>query len=263
MTDTSTRTSDPAVRLLEQWEQQQTGYLPRREERFAVIVDALGSLLGDHFTVLDVGCGPGSLARRVLDAHPGATVLALDSDPLLLEIGRRALTGYGDRLRWVDADLRDADWPAAVGQASVDAAVSTTALHWLTPGALLEFHAEIATVIRPGGVFLNGDNIPFDTNQPACRLLAQQVWDADLEESFGRLGIVDWDRWWEQAEATPELTDVVAERRRRVAARSSRGSDRPASFAVHTVGLAEAGFVDIGTLWQRYDDRVLLARRPA
>jgi SAM-dependent methyltransferase len=101
--------------------------------------------------VLDLGSGPGSLAVRLLDRIPAATVIAIDTDPLLLALGR---AGYGDRagLRFADLDLRAPGWAAGLGlDRAADAAVSTTALHWLPPPALRAMYAELATVLRPGG----------------------------------------------------------------------------------------------------------------
>ncbi len=43
--------------------------------------------------MLDLGCGPGSLATRLLDRIPAATVIALDADPVLLAIGQAAWPG--------------------------------------------------------------------------------------------------------------------------------------------------------------------------
>ena len=86
--------------------------------------------------VLDLGCGPGSLSVRLLDRLPGAIVIAVDADPLLLALGRAA---WADRpgLRFADLDLRDPGWAASLGlDRPVDAVVSTTALHWLPKTAL-------------------------------------------------------------------------------------------------------------------------------
>ena len=49
--------------------------------------------------------------------------------------------------------------PAALGlPRPADAAVSTTALHWLTEPGLRAMYAELATVLRPGGLLLDGDH---------------------------------------------------------------------------------------------------------
>src|ERR1700676_2672765 len=97
---------------LERWDAQQQRHIPDREERFAAMVDAVAAFAGPEPRVLDLGCGPGSLSARVLDRVPGATVVAIDADPVLLAIGRGALA-TGKQLQFVDADLR-ADWVSAL-----------------------------------------------------------------------------------------------------------------------------------------------------
>ncbi len=69
----------------------------------------------------------------------------------MLEMGRRTL---GDRIEWVEADLRRADWSRALGGRAFDAVVSATALHWLDADHVAH---GMAGVMRPGGVFLDFD----------------------------------------------------------------------------------------------------------
>lgn len=249
--------------LLSTWDAQQTGYLPRREERFAAIIRALGAAVGDRFTVLDLGCGPGSLSQRILDAYPEATAIAVDADPLLLRLGRNALTGYGDRLRWVDADLRDPSWTAALGVGRIDAAVSTTALHWLDPGALFSLYHRVGQLIRPGGVLLNGDNMPYDPAQAFHQRLAAEATERAVHAAFTVAGAPDWERWWTLAgEALADEAREREERRARADERyGPRDGDRLTSLNTHVTALTEAGFREIGTIWQDLDDRVLLAVR--
>jgi trans-aconitate methyltransferase len=44
--------------------------------------------------VLDLGCGPGSLAARLLERLPAASVVAIDSYPLLLAPVTEAARAY-------------------------------------------------------------------------------------------------------------------------------------------------------------------------
>ncbi len=76
---------------LRRWDVQQDGYVPEREARFAAMFDALAALLPGTFVALDLGCGPGSLSRRLLARFPEAQAIAVDLDPVLLAIGQRAL----------------------------------------------------------------------------------------------------------------------------------------------------------------------------
>lgn len=151
---------------LDRWDRQQEGYMPTREERFTVIVDAVEAAVDrPDPVVVDLACGPGSLAVRLLERLPKATVVAVDADPLLLSLGRAA---YGDRdgLRFVEIDLTDPAWTDELRlPRPADAAVSTTALHWLTPEDLGSVYARLAGVMASDGVILNGDHLRVDERQ--------------------------------------------------------------------------------------------------
>jgi SAM-dependent methyltransferase len=241
-------------RWLDRWDAQQQRHIPDREERFTAIVDALTAFVGPTPRVLDLGCGPGSLSARVLEGIPGASVVAIDADPVLLAIGRSALGG--DRLAFVDTDLRG-DWVDALPSAGpYDAAVSTTALHWLGLNELVRLYQTLAAVLRPGGVFLDGDRLDFDHDQPRIAKGAADVrpmWP-DAPE-----GAEDYDAWWAAAVAEPALADEVAERARRYHTHP-HDNDAP-SYEFHRSALLVAGFAEVGTIWQHLTNRVLVAIR--
>ena len=240
---------------LARWDAQQQRHIPDREERFTAMVDAVAAFAGPEPRVLDLGCGPGSLSARVLDRIPGAGVVAIDADPVLLAIGRGAL-GEGRQLEFVDADLR-ADWVSRLpSPGPYDAAVSTTALHWLRLEQLIHLYHALAGVLRPGAVFLDGDRLDFDHDQRAIAAGAREVrpdWP-DAPE-----GAEDYDAWWAAAVAEAGLADEVAERERR--RHTHPHEDEAHSYEFHRSALFSAGFVEVGTLWQHLANRVLVAIR--
>src|SRR5437867_11910417 len=119
------------AKWLARWDKQQESFNPGRERRFDAMFDVLAAALPRRFTALDLGCGPGSLTARLLRRFPAARVVAVDFDPVVLQVGRGALSGLGNRITWVDANLGAPGWTTAVPLRRFDAAVSTTALHWL------------------------------------------------------------------------------------------------------------------------------------
>jgi SAM-dependent methyltransferase len=270
---------------IDRWDAQQQGFLPGREERFTVMIDAVQESAGrPDPIVLDLGCGPGSLATRLLARIPAATVVAVDADPLLLALGRSARNspsdGAGDApgsgaegsLKFVDVDLREPGWTRALGlNRQADAAVSTTALHWLPPDALAEMYAEVATVLRPGGLLLNGDHLAQDkAAAPTLARLGRALNEIEQRrrgESHGQRGDSSgvaqsdqepdtWEGWWDAVTADPALADLVAERRRRSRDGEHHGSPS-GLLSVHVEALRAAGFAEIGTIWQHGEDRVL------
>jgi trans-aconitate methyltransferase len=243
---------------LRRWDRQQTRYLPFREERFNAMFDALEALLPTAFVALDLGCGPGSLSQRLLARFPNARAIAIDQDPLLLAMGQGALGDIGGRLRWIDANLREPSWREQIGVESVDVALSTTALHWLPPDHLVRLYTELGTLIRPDGLFLNGDHMADAPGmEPFARVRdlvnQREEWAAEQD------GAESWRGWWDAVASEPALAGLVAERERRLP--ESAHGDFELTYELHVAALGNAGFRSVGVLWQRLDDRVLLAVR--
>lgn len=253
-----TLTRAHARRWLDRWDRQQEGYMPSREARFDTLVDAVAETAGRADPlVLDLGCGPGSLGARLGERLPGAAVVGIDTDPLLMALGAAAYDG----IRFVDADLRVEGWSTVAGlPRPADAAVSTTALHWLPEEALTALYRELASVLRPGGVFLNGDHLAAaeGTRLAALeRALAVRATDRRFPEGRPE----DWAAWWAAVEEDPVLTDLHADRERRRAMAAHHGFES-LHLETHVTALAKAGFTEIGTLWQEGDDRLLCAFLP-
>lgn len=251
-----------AQRWIERWDAQQGGHLPHREDRFTALIDALevGGGRPDPL-VLDLGCGPGSLAVRMLDRIPVATVIAIDSDPLLLALGRAA---YQDRagLRFVDLDLRAPGWATSLGlDRPADAAVSTTALHWLRAPELRVMYAEVASVLRPGGLLLNGDHLAEDeTAFPVSSRLCRELTGREEARHVAPGAAESWKGWWEAAVADPGLAGPATERARRRLSEDHHGAES-LLLTEHVRALREAGFGEVGTIWQHGDNRILCAVR--
>ena len=275
MTSTAELTSAVARDWIERWDTQQTGYVPHREERFTALIDVVAAAAGrDDPLVLDLGCGPGSLSVRLLDRLPAATVVAIDADPVLLALGQVATAGRPG-LRFADLDLREPGWTAALDlDRPADAAVSTTALHWLGEDELAALYAELATVLRPGGVLVNGDHLADDA--PTLARLGDALLDAERQRQYPGWAKdtrdaqdakdaseqpENWTDWWSAVLADPNLAGPVAQRadRQRLPAHHTAESE---VLRMHVAGLQAAGFSEIGTIWQHGASRLLCAVTP-
>jgi SAM-dependent methyltransferase len=245
---------------IDRWERQQEDHLPDREDRFTALIDAVeaGAGRADPL-VIDLGSGPGSLSVRLLDRLPDATVVAVDADPVTLALGRAAYAGRPG-LRFTELDLRRPGWSASLGlDAKADAAVSTTALHWLGPAELVAMYAELATVLRPGGLLLDGDHFAVDeAASPVLARLGHALIEREERRRFPGGHDESWSGWWNAVAADPVLANAAAERASRAVDANHHGSPS-GLLATHTDALRAAGFSEIGTLWQRGDNRLLCA----
>ncbi len=238
------------------WERQQQRYAVDREERFTVITDVV-----EHATagrsrplLLDLGCGPGSLSARLAARLPDAEIVAVDMDPLLLELGR---THHADTARYVDAVIGADGWTDTLGlDRPLDAAVSTTALHYLPEPVLLDTYRRLAALLRPGGVLVNGDHFP--PREAPCARLTAYVGRRRAERTGGHAH-EDWGSWWAAAARDPELADLFAERERRLAALGGGGGDEELAACRHAELLRQAGFRHVTSVWQFGDSAVLVA----
>jgi SAM-dependent methyltransferase len=102
--------------------------------------------------VLDAGCGSGWYAEHLVGQ--GAVVTAFDAEPRFVELTRARV---GDRARVLQADLaQPLDFAP---DASFDLVLCPLALHYVEDwGAVL---AELARVLRPGGLLVFSTHHPF------------------------------------------------------------------------------------------------------
>jgi SAM-dependent methyltransferase len=245
---------------LQRWDAQQAGYVPDREARFEAMLDALAGVLPASFVALDLACGPGSISQRLLARFPAARAIAVDIDPVMLAIGRGSLGTADGRLRWVEADLASPDWLRALGETKADAVLSTTALHWLEPEPLARLYHDLARLLPSGGVFLNGDHMAFGPAWPTFERLSERRLQGQwTDASFAERGIETAEQWWDALALEPGLAPLLTQRARRFAGKRRQAS--PPGFDVHVAALRDAGFLEVGTIWQVLSDRVMMAVR--
>lgn len=192
--------------------------IPHRTEGEA---ELLAQLPDDVGRVVDLGCGDGRLLALVLAAHPHARGLAVDFSPVMLE---RAETRFADdeRVAVVAHDL-DAPIDALAAPGSVDAVVSSFAVHHVVDERKRGIYAEVFGLLRPGGVLANLEHVASP--------------DADLHRRFlGRLGI-------DPADDDP--------------------SNKLASVDTQLRWLADLGYEHVDCAWKWLELALLVGRRPA
>jgi SAM-dependent methyltransferase len=109
------------------------------------------SLLLDRYgletpAILDVGCGPGELATRLLDFFPGCNLTGVDLDPAHLDRSRQRCAGSGERARFAVADATALE---GIDDGRFDLVICRHLLQAVPdPRAVL---AQMKRVARPGG----------------------------------------------------------------------------------------------------------------
>jgi ubiquinone/menaquinone biosynthesis C-methylase UbiE len=127
---------------------------PMRRTLLAPIAEFMRGRDQRKVTLLDVACGTGRFLRQVRLAYPAMTLKGLDLSRAYLDEAARHLAG-----------LRGAEMIAApaermpLADASVDIATSIFLFHELPPEVRRQVTAEVARVLKPGGLFVFMDSL--------------------------------------------------------------------------------------------------------
>jgi SAM-dependent methyltransferase len=118
------------------------------DRALAELVAALEPQQARH--VVELGCGTGRLAERLLDGQlpDGADYLGFDLSPRMVEISKRRLARFGDRAR---VALTDGVSPLPLPVASCDRFVSTYVLDLLEPEHISLVLGDARRLLAHGG----------------------------------------------------------------------------------------------------------------
>jgi SAM-dependent methyltransferase len=122
------------------------------------LVDVLADLLrlDGRGRLLDVGCGPGTLALRLADLF--SEIVGVDPDrEMIAEAGRVAVQrGVSEKAQWIQA--RAEDLPAGLGTFTV--ATFGQSFHWMDQDLVA---ATVRGMLRPGGALVHISDVKTET----------------------------------------------------------------------------------------------------
>jgi tRNA (cmo5U34)-methyltransferase len=178
---------------MSQWHFEPDSYLamvrseiPTYDELQAALAEATRDVPARR--VLDLGSGTGVTARYVLDVHPDAELVGIDSSAAMLRHARTLVP---------EADFRIADLMDPLPAGPFDVVVSAFAVHHLQPSAKADLFARIATVLAPGGRFVLCDVVVPDGPVAAPVPLEEGV---DLPST-----VADLFEWMRDADLEPSV----------------------------------------------------------
>jgi tRNA (cmo5U34)-methyltransferase len=203
--------------------------VPELDSFYGTAVDLLALRDGPLVRVLDLGAGTGLLSAHVAERHSEVELVLLDGAAAMVDQARRLL---GPRASAVLVqDLREA-LPAG----PFDAVVSALAIHHLDDDAKRDLDKRVLAVLRPGGVFVNAEQV----RGPTAWLEARQRegWLAACRRAGAS-----------EAELAQTLERMVA--------------DRPTDTDTQLRWLREAGFGDVDCFYKRWHFAVIAGWRPA
>lgn len=112
--------------------------------------------------VLELGLGPGYMARHILERNEAITYEGLDFSEVFFDVARKIIGTSMPRVTLTGADLTDQTWSGRLAR-QPGAIISTWALHDLgSQQAVADVYARCYETLPKGGVLINGDFIKPD-----------------------------------------------------------------------------------------------------
>jgi tRNA (cmo5U34)-methyltransferase len=142
----------------QKYEQRANLVLPKRQEILSLMVQLIPFERDEPLRVLDLGTGTGVPAQRVLQDFPRVSVICVDKSAEMMEIGCAKLAEYGDRVRFVQADLEDPAWSSGL-PGKFDAIMSALAFNLLTDRAKQRLFAQCYEMLEPHGCLVFSDRL--------------------------------------------------------------------------------------------------------
>jgi tRNA (cmo5U34)-methyltransferase len=204
------------------YDQPRRRLIPCFDDFYGTAVEALEA----PARVLDLGAGTGLLSRHIREAYPDAELTLLDFAEAMLDGAREQ---FGDSASYVARDLTE-----SLPEGPWDAVASALAIHHLPDADKRNLFARIHSVLKPGGVFVNAEQV---AGQTPSREEANESWQHDRAIAAGASD-QDW------ADALERMQH-----------------DQCATVEDQLAWLRDAGFTDADCLFKHHRFAVIAARR--
>ena len=202
--------------------------IPHYNEMIAALVSVIPFSKERAFSMIDLGCGTGTVSKAVKGCFPNAEITCVDIAGSMLEIARDKL---GSSVTCIQADFNDFDF-----QRTFDLIVSSLALHHLeTDDDKLRFYQKIYEALNPGGTFINIDVVL--GGDDSLQNVYMKKWQEFMAQSVSGEEIKN--KW---------LPNYYAE-------------DRPTKLTAHLDMLKDSGFSSIDVIYKYYNYAVYCAKR--
>lgn len=187
----------------------------------------------DHASprILDLGAGTGLFSSYALSKYPNAQITLIDLSQSMLDIAKRRFGETQATMTYMaeDYSLFESSEP-------FDCVISSLSIHHLEDQAKHELYKRIFKLLKPGGVFVNADQVQ------GSSLFIDQLYRSD---------------WVAKVEAT-DLTQEALQ-----AAYERTKLDKMAPLDQHLNWLRTCGFIDVDCVYKYFNFVVMYARKPA
>ena len=211
--------------------------VPGRQEQIEMLLRLVPAAQGEEFRAVELACGEGLLAERLLDHFSRVQLTAFDGSDVMLAAARQRLGRFADRVEVGKFELGSEAWLAGM-RGALRCVLSSLAIHHLTHEDKRSLYSRIAERLEPSGALLISDVVL--PNNAMVRRATVDAWHRVARERSQELtGSLDTYRRLADEGWGPPETD------------EPEPGEMPARVYDHLTWLKEAGFGDVDCFWMR------------
>ena len=222
----------------------QENCIPKYNEMLSVSLGFLRHVFAgqDRLSLLDLGCGTGNTALTLRDGFPEASIHCLDGSQAMLAEAKKKLDSRSEAsVSFTCRDLSDQAWSDGLNEASFDAAVSVLVLEHVPFESYRRLLKNLRRLIKPGGWLVTVEGYAGNIQQ---QLIYAEVERMEKEAVRSELIPAEWMK---------EMKKLSED----------KGTHYFATMSDKKLWWTEAGYQEVGFIWQYYCVGILVGRNEA
>ena len=196
--------------------------IPYYDQMINALIDSIQFDTLDNIRIIDLGCGTGTIAKRLAEKFPNSKIVCLDSASKMIEIAKYKLRDHKNT-EFIVGDFSKIDF-----KEQFDVVISSLALHHIeTDNEKKEFYTKIYKILTNSGQFINADVVLATT-------------DYQQNTNMNR-----WIDYMNRSVSTEEILNKWIP--------SYKAEDRPSKLIDQLKWLDEIGFKTVDVIWKYYN----------
>jgi tRNA (cmo5U34)-methyltransferase len=196
--------------------------IPYYSRMIEALMDSVHFSYDKSFRVIDLGCGTGTVAKRISEKFPNSEIVCLDIASNMIDLAKQKLSDHSK------TSFITGDFSKTIFDGKFDLVVSSLALHHLENDKFKkEFYKKVYDILTDSGQFINADVVLASTD------FHQEVYMNRWVEYMNRTYPKDqiYDNWIQKYNT----------------------EDRPAKLIDQIKWLEDIGFKSVDVIWKYYN----------
>ena len=196
--------------------------IPYYDQMITALIDSVQFDTSESIRIIDLGCGTGTVAKRLGDKFPNSTIVCLDIASKMIDIAKYKLNNRKNT-EFIVGDFSTIDF-----KEPFDVVVSSLALHHIqADDEKKEFYTKIYNILTKSGQFLNADVVLAST---------------DYQQK------INMNRWIDYMNKSVPMEEI---QQRWIPAHKTE--DRPSKLIDQLKWMDEIGFKTVDVIWKYYN----------